>query len=318
MLNRDVIALLNRHFAARAELVKALAEVLHLSERAVYKRLREEVPFKLHELESIDQTWKLGLNLHPDASGGWQNDLDGPASVTQFLQTIGSHLEELSRQTSPKIYYCTPDFPLLAAMRFPELQALKLFMWGRYMWGIPALQHGHFQLDHPVFRYTESHCSNIYRHYLKIPSVEIWSPFVFYYTLQQLHFLWTGGLLTDAKLMNKLLNQLEELIRQLRQWADTGVKSHAGTTGAAFELYKNDIFHTGVVIRTTWEGGNRIYMAPNPPNMNHPESTELTEKFSHWVDQLQRTATPLHVSNERERSAYFEQLLRDMISYKRC
>lgn len=288
---------------------KTIADVLHLTESAVYKKLRGDNPLTLQEAALLATHFHISLDNHILPASGIvpmaYPPMTGPVNhPLDFLRGILHRVEDAVRLPEVQLFYATSEIPLFHYLPFPELTAFKLFVWGRTTWELDrrGLEvHPETLAQDPDLHHI---CRQMYRYYQQFPSTEFWALHLLDNTVKQLRYFANTHIFRQPDFVDIVLEQIQHLLDEQASVAAAGQKKNGGSFG----LFYNEIAHTNNTILLYSPLGSIAFATYDNPNFIFSANTEFCNHTYHWFLRLQKRSIPLSGRPERERAQFFNNL----------
>jgi len=123
-------------FPKKTQLVEALMDLLHIEREAAYRRLRNHVPFSIHEIVKISSAWNISLDEITGNSSGKTSFLMQPIDYVnpskqeiRFLQHIVQSINNLKDFHDTELLYICNKLPRQLLAGYGFLNQFHLFKW---------------------------------------------------------------------------------------------------------------------------------------------------------------------------------------------
>lgn len=304
-------------FPKKMEAVDFLSKLLHLGKDAVYRRLRGEKTLTYDEVVLIATTLNISLDQLIYKKGevisfefsGLQRQAN---SFDEYLNGLIIDIAGLAKLTDAHIYYASSEIPIFLYCFFPELIKFKLFVWGRSVWNLAALQEQTFRFDlisPPTIKLTHE----LLDHYKTIDSTELWNANIIDNTLNQIEYHVNSGLFQNPKDAFVLYDKLEKLINHMQSMAKAGSKfligQHADERSSQFNLYHNEMIYTNNTILVKAEEGMALYTSFGNPNFLKSTDEKVCRFTSAWFSQILEKSNSISQQSEKDRAMFFQSLM---------
>ena len=223
--------------------VYVLEELLDLSTDAIYRRIRGEKELIFSELKKICAKFDLSMDeiLHLSAGNSAlfsyvPIDITKIENYTLYMENLLNRMTMLKSAPEKEIFFTAQDIPFFHFLKYPELTFFKLYAWNATINREP-ISYCKFcsLLDKekltPIYK-------QIHQTYMAIPSKEIWTNQTIDTILRLLeyHFETHSFEIKDNLLL--LLNQLTELMNDVKLFADDNCKGYGEKTPFSLYIYK--------------------------------------------------------------------------------
>jgi hypothetical protein len=315
-LTRFIFESIRRTLPPQASLPKVLSQVLNISESAAYKKTNGKAALGVEELDALVRHFHLSLDAYyystaatiPMAYAPLHQTVQHPAD---FLRQI-ARIMRLAFQKYPdgQLFYTLSEIPVYLFLRYPELAAFKLFVWGRTAWGLDKRG-----IEPPMERLvtdpeTRQAADDILEWYNRMPSTAFWSESLLDNTLNQLHYFSRTGAMPGRQFAHTVLEQLRLLLDEQQTLAGLGHK-HAPLpteTPAPYQLYHNEIAQTGNTFLLVAEEANICLTTHAHPHFLQSSDPAFTRHTLQWFLHLRSRAMLLSSSAEKHRKLFFDAL----------
>jgi len=251
-------------FKKKSEAITALSILLNVQSNAVYKRIRGDTPLTPDELTLLVQHFNISidalLNKETDiVLFSYPSLVNKPKNFADYLNNLSVQIAELPK-VNGYIKYASAEIPIYHYCFFPEIIAFKLFTWGKTTWNFDYLQGKPFSLD--LMSPTDYEAAATFlHHYLKVPSIELWSANALDNTLSQLiHCIQSGNMKHPSDGII-ICDKLILLVEHLKKMAEVGKKFPIEAIGikdrAKFTLFHNETIYTGNSILVVTDLGSK-------------------------------------------------------------
>jgi hypothetical protein len=288
--------------------VVQLTELLHCSADSLYRRLRGETDFLLHEAIiianhlniSLDSLYKLPTGLIQFNTRQLINEVDGNAVATieAYVQQLLHDFTMVDKLGIVHMYYAAKDLPLFAFFANDTLTEFKLYFWYLVLFG-PSQQRMPFKqqwLPQQVLQQAKQ----LYQLYNVHPSTEIWNYESINSTLHQVKYCVDCGLMPKPD-GHKILEALQQYVQDLHINCDTGIKCRLGT----LQLYLNEILILDNSVIFDLGNHKIFYMPYQTLNFFNTTNSEFVEKSIEWMKRQQSRSVLISSTNDKDRNRLF-------------
>ena len=232
------------------KIAHVLQDKLHLSQDAVYRRLRGEVPLTIYETKKLCDLFGLSFDDYGEIKKGRvsfnYNPLDSfNWKFESWMTGLRDGLRMVKQLDDVKMIVSVDDTPIFQLFNLPHLMRFKVFFWAKTYLQLPEYQNAKFKkekIDKEIMALgIES--LNIYN---SIPSIEIYGPETLRGFLRQIEYFFDSHYFEDPAYALQLLDNLYQLMEHLKAQAEAGRKFTYGNetppSGNNFKMYSNDTF----------------------------------------------------------------------------
>ncbi len=305
------------HLSAENELTK----LLHISLEEAFELMRSLKPLSLAQADKIAVYYQLSLdNLRPQAPNTMPFRYDAISynalSIDDYFGGVLSHFKHIDVYGVNKMHYAANDLPLFALFQFPDLAAFKLFYWGKTVYNLPVFANEQLVLKKFPMEMLQSG-ERVWKQYLKIPSVEIWSSDCVNNILHEIMTLWQLGEFETKKDAHRVCDSVSELLNQVEEQAIHGRKFHPYMPMPSKENYTLYCTETAInnnTILMQSETGTTAYVCHNKLNYLHTDHEIFCLQMQRWFHDTIINSELISQANSELRTRFFERL-RENVAY---
>jgi hypothetical protein len=229
----------------------------------------------------------------------------GKVGVKEYIGDLERFLNDIALSKERRLTCATDDIPIFHLFQYPELTAFKLHFWQMRV------------IDKSPFKFNSNDWGssimkpayNMYKLYLEIPSVEVWTKTSLLNTLEQIKYAAETGIITDKKLGNIICQQLRNTIADIELYAVNRCKQM--NRQVLFDWYFYDIIGT-ITYLAEMEGRLTTYVRFNTFNTLREENGPLCIEVKHWLTSLIQDATGFSGQGSVQRNKYLSK------AYEQC
>jgi hypothetical protein len=153
----------------------------------------------------------------------------------------------------------------------------------------------------------------IYKEYLTVPSVEIWTDLTIITGLRQIQFYFESGVIDKATALN-LFAEYRRTIEMLQKCAEHGRKNVSDQNETLF-MYSSEVT-LGTNCIYTLMGENRYsFISFNTLNSLTTSNGAFCEEIEHWVRNLEKKSSVISGVSEKQRYQFFSGMYRKIDSF---
>ena len=302
---------------ANIAFAEELADLLNISRDSAYRRIRGETLLSIEEVTLLSN--KFGISLDALLAQTSETVMFHVRQVSttgftfeKYLESIKGNLETINSFPDKELVYCAKDIPIFYYFPYPELAAFKMFFWMKTVLRYPELENKKFSSSH-VSGVLKGIGDKIWSLYAKIPSTEIWSDETIIVVIKQLQFYLECGLFEDSKSYKVILGQLNDMIGNIRHFAEIGSKStKPGEQGGAFSLYKNEILIADNSIFFKMSDKRVAFLTYNTFNILSTSDPSFCRSTEDHLANLINKSSLISSSAEKERSKFFNRMEKEI------
>jgi len=306
-LHQALLTEIQRRFDKSSTMVNALADILRIEKGAVYRRLKQEVPFTFDEISLIAK--KLMFSL--DNLIG----LEGPKSIPfqmhlpdfifpkdsdyYILETYLTFLRSINRSENSEVAIAANALPYDLAFKFPDLIQLYLFKWN-FHYNSDKVIPFHDISVYPEMKRIMTEYTMEMKKFGKI--CYIFDNRLFRLFVDDIHYF-NKIRLIEKDDIQKVKENLFVMLDYLEKLAVTG---HFEETGNSAYLYISDIDIT--TSYTYLESEDTHFSMVKMFILSSVNSTDEStfERMKKWIHSLIKISSLITLTNERQRVLYFE------------
>jgi hypothetical protein len=303
---------------------KSLADVLHLSQDAVYRRTRLETPFTIDEIQKICTHYGISFDELLDLKFNqvvfnYNSLADYDFSLDAYLDGILDGMRQIKSLSNPSIILTVKDTPLFQLLNFPHLVRFKLYFWAKSYLNIDEFRNQQFTHEKTSER-TFKTGKEVLTIYNSIPSKEIYDLDFLRGFIRQIQYYFSAHLFKDPKYSLRLLNEMTLLLNHIKEQAIVGRKFMYGlqapASGSEYEVYLNEttISDSTYFFKSTEKKG--MYITHNMMNYLSTTDENYVNETEHILNKLVSNSSLISATNEKERNSFFYQLERTIQLYK--
>lgn len=182
---------------ASASFADEMAEILDVSKDSAYRRFRGETALTIDEVYKLCHHYKISfdslcLNNSDTVSFDYDSLKLNEDGLKEYLLSIYETLSLINKAPEKQFTYLAVDIPIFHHFGFPQLAAFKIFYWLKLVMNAPSFEGKKFDMKGISEELTEIG-RKIYKEYMSIPSVEIWTESTVLSTIKQIEYCWEAG-----------------------------------------------------------------------------------------------------------------------------
>jgi len=296
--------------------VDELAEDLNISNDSAYRRIRGETNLALDELQKLSTKYQISLDTLFDLSHDSVlfkfRALDHDNfNFNHYLDSIVDDLKKLQSFPEKEIIYAAKDIPIFYYCPFRELASFKIFFWSKIILKFPEFENKLFSFDE-IPDSMISAARKIWKLYLPIPSLEVWSMETINVTLKQIDYYSESGLFNRKEDKVVLLDQMSQLVDHVQKQAELGYKFDVGseTVGQEnnFRLYYNEVTISDNTILFKMGDKYRANIMSNVLSILTTMNDDFCKKAHLIIENIIKSSTLISLSAAKERNKFFQTL----------
>lgn len=316
--------LIKEKIGSEDSLGRALADVLNVSQDAVYRRYRGETALTIFEIQKICTHFGISFDALLELKQNrvvfsYRSLEEYDFSLDAYLDGILLGIKEIKSFSNPSIVLTVKDTPLFQLLNFPHLVRFKLYFWAKSYLNIDqykAEQFGHEKTSEKTFQ-TGKEILQIYN---SIPSKEIYDFDLLRGFIRQIQYYFDAYLFKDPTYAIRLLDEMQMLLGHMKAQVTVGKKFMYGTqapaSGNEYQVYLNDTTISDSTYFFKSEEKSGLYVTHNMMNYLQTTDTTYVNESEKILDKLIANSSLISVTNEKERNSFFFQMERTITLYK--
>jgi len=316
---------IKRQLPKDEKIANVLMNTLFLSQDAVYRRLRGDVPLTIHETKTLCEAFNISFDEMDSYKQGRVSFSYQPLdriglNFESWLTGLRDGLIQIKKMENTQMIMSINDTPIFQLFNLPHLTRFKFFFWAKTYLKIPAYENELFKrekIDKRVLMIgIEAH--NIYN---SIPTTEIYSPETLRGTLRQIQYYFDARLFEDPAYALELIDNLFDLIHHLKAQAEIGRKfafrNEPPSSGNPMEMYFNETFISDNTYLIRSDSGSGVYLTHNIMNYLFTTDPYYIRESEFILDKLVHNSNLISVVNVKERNRFFSELENNVRNFKR-
>ncbi len=322
-ISLQLVQAVRRLLPRQKDLAKVLADLLHLSNSAVYRKMSGEVPFTLDETSVLMRHFRISVDnmiLGGSESSGMRfRPLYDP--VKSALDYYERAFLSLKRSTQigdkPIMYLALTELAPFHYLNFRELTVFQTLIWSRLgaRWSDIETSDFHFEnyAEQPQF---EQISTDFLEWYLKIPSVEFISGNIINTNLEALLHYSGQSIFEDQRTPFLICDQLDAYVRHIFHMAKHGVKFRLGAevknegTNAPITLFYDPMpaYVAHILIKS--EPFSTIFSTLDYPNFLVSTSPNMAVYMDGWFERIKEHCFRISGEAEMIRNQLMHQMIK--------
>lgn len=321
----SLILLLKQRIGKDEVLASVLSELLNMSLDAAYRRLRCQTLFSINELEKISR--HFGISIDALFQVAKRNVTFDYSPLENFTSNMESYLKEIrdsllfvKNQGNPELIITVNNTPFFQLFNFPYLVRFKLYFWGKTHLELKEYQNVKFKHE----RFSDEAFAlgkELLTVYNSIPSKEIFDPELMRGFAREIYYYYEAQQFEDPLYAVWLYDKMLQFIEHLRDQAKIGKKfiynTQAPLTGNNFEMYHNETLNSITSFCYTTAKSSGLFLAHNFMNSLHTTNESYVSDTKNTLNCIISNSSKISETNEKERNAYFAELIKLIEAYKK-
>lgn len=298
------------------KIAAVLMNTLHLSQDAVYRRLRGDVPLTIYETKTLCNAYNISFDEIDAYKKGVVSFNYMPLdriglNFESWLTGLRDGLKQMKHMENTKMIMSINDTPIFQLFNLPHLTRFKFFFWAKTYLKIPAYEHELFKrekIDKAVLSIgIEAH--NIYN---SIPTTEIYSMETLRGTMRQIQYYLDAHLFEDPTYALELCDNLTDLVRHMKAQAEVGRKfargNEAPSAGNPIAMYFNETYIADNTYLIQSDSGSAVYLTHNIMNYLNTTDPYYIQESEFVLEKLINNSNLISEVNVKDRNRFFAEL----------
>lgn len=323
-IQENLIKAIKEKIKGEDSIGNSLADVLCLSQDAVYRRTRGETAFTIFEIQKICKHYQISfdslLAIQSNHVVFTYNSLrEYDFSLDRYLEGILIGMKEIKSLSNPKMMLTVKDTPLFQFLNFPHLLRFKLYFWAKSFLNVEEYKNEQFAFE-KISEKTFQTGKEILQIYNSIPSQEIYDYDFLRGFIRQIQYYFDAYLFKDPNFAIRLLSEMQELLNHMKAQISIGKKFIYGTqapaNGNEFEVYLNQTCITESNYYFQSKELNGLYITHNMMNFLQTKDEKYIHESEQILNKLFENSSLVSKVNEKERNAFFHKLEQSILICK--
>jgi predicted phosphoadenosine phosphosulfate sulfurtransferase len=228
-------------------------------------------------------------------------DLSDSKSLLAYMQALLANMESFRRMPDSEIILSASDIPAFSFIMFKDLAFFKFFSWSKNVYNFPGSYEEFLEgLDTDDFLKCYKAIVNNYQ---LIPSTEIWSASTIDSFLSLLNYHCETGSFNDKKFPRFICEQLLDLMDQLQNWTEKGLKSPNDTP---FKFYVSECAIENTFALFKQPENTKCIIKLFTINSLFVSDEEFCKEMEKWLSDTAQRATLISGGSAKERYKFFQ------------
>jgi len=293
-----------------------VAEDLNISIDSAYRRIRGETILSFKEVRTL--CVKYGVSLDSIIAGAHDSVVFNYRAINpdtfdfdKYLSSITANLATMNSFKVRELIYAAKDIPLFYLYMFDKLSAFKIFFWSKNIFQFPDFKRRKFSFEE-IPGQTIALGKNIWKQYLTIPSIEIWSDESINVTLKQIKFYRECDIFESDEVMLELCEDILKLIDHLERMAELGYKfdpdNRMENPECYYKLYYNEILISDNTVFFQMDDIKVTHLGHNVLNILTSTDPLFCNNTHQTMMNVIKNSTLISVASEKVRSQFFNSM----------
>jgi hypothetical protein len=219
-------------------------------------------------------------------------------------------IKQIHAAKEREIIYAAKDIPVFYFFEFPEIAAFKIYFWNKALIPASGYENKMLTLEAPQNLYETGR--QLLAHYIKIPTIEIWSEETISSVLRQIEYCFVSGFFARADDVFRLCDVLESWLNHVQSQAEHGCQYMLGKSPEgienSFKLYQNEVLVTDNTILVKTDGRKTSYNTYNVINQLITTNPVFCDQVENSLRNLMQKSTMISGTSAKERHRFFNTL----------
>ncbi len=291
-------------------LAEELSDVLGISLDSAYRRIRGETEISIDEVYKLTKQYTLSVddvfsNQKDTVTFAYTKLTDSEANFEAYLNRLFNHLKRIHTFDKKRIHYVAEEIPIFYSFSSEKLAEFKLFYWQRSVLNIEKYQHQKFEwgiISPDLVKLAHQ----LYKEYLQIPSVEVWTDETILTGIKQISFYFESGVLKKNQTL-ELLEEYRQMVGKVQQFAEHASKQKSDKE-ETYQMYCSEVVLGTNCIYVLMGEARYSYISFNTLNSLTTTNPEFCEETEHWMKNLEKKSTLISGVSEKQRYQFFSKM----------
>jgi hypothetical protein len=298
--------------APHISFVHDLSELLGISYDSAYRRIRGEKELSLEELKTICLYYDISIDTlfslqHNHVIFNSLAIGEDGFDIEKWLQSLLCAIKTIHLAKEREIIYAAKDIPVFYYFEFPEIAAFKIYFWNKALIPSSGYENKLITLDAPEKLYEVGR--QLLTHYIKIPTIEIWSEETISSVLRQIEYCFVSGFFSKTDDVFRLCDVIESWLCHVQSQAEHGFQYLRGNTVEGIEnsyrLYHNEVLVSDNTILVNTDGHKTSYNTYNVINQLITTHPVFCNQIENSLRNLMQKSTMISGTSAKERHRFF-------------
>ena len=295
--------------------VHELSELLGISYDSAYRRIRGEKELSMEELRTVCAKYDISVDalFNMKSNHVIFSSLaigEGGFDIERWLESLLKAIIGIHAAKEREIIYTAKDIPVFYYFEFPEIAAFKIYFWNKALIPASGFEGKKLSLEPPAALFETGR--KLLSHYIKIPTVEIWSEETISSILRQIEYCYVSGFFEKTGDVYRLFDTLENWLNHVNSQAEHGFQYLSGRPAEGiennFRLYQNEVLVTDNTILATIDGQKISYNTYNVINQLITTNPVFCGQVEKSLRNLMEKSTLISGTSAKERNRFFKSL----------
>ena len=312
-IQSELFKIIRTKLIGESSLGNALAEILHISPDAVYRRYRGETSLTIQETKKLCNHFDISFDALAHLEQGkvifQYASLDTyDFNLESYLYGIADSLNKIRKLTQPQLILTINNTHLLQLFNFPQLLRFRLYFWAKTYLQADDFQSRKFSFENSADK-INTLGKEILDLYNSIPSIEIIDPELMRGFMRQILYAYNVHmfeipetplfLCDDVLLFSNHLKQQNVLGRKFT------VKNESSDLGAELQCYLNETINADTTYYYSGKELDGVFFTHNIMNYLQTFDEKYVVDTRQIIDKQLANSSLISIVNEKERNNFF-------------
>lgn len=297
-------------YPKRAKLTEALMDLLFIEREAVYRRLRKDVTFSIHEVVKISSAWNISLDEISGTSSGdipflmkTINYLEPSEHDMKFLRHVIRSVSDHNDFPDTEVMNVCNKLPRKLYSGFKYLNLFYLFKW-KYNFGSEKKAVPFSQITSSVSEEWLQLSADYFQALKNVPhTIFIFDPMIFNYMVDEIRYFHSIRLITDEE-KEFIRKDLHDLLHYL-----SDITAHAAhlETQNKVSIYISHLPINTNYSYTSASWANVCFIHAFEKYDVYSYHPKMVENFKMWMQLKKRKCIQISGVDEKSRVEFFSE-----------
>jgi hypothetical protein len=282
-------------------------EVLRLKRGAVYKRMSGDSALTTNELIRLAEHFNVSLDtaLQDSSFISFEHPFIEDSSDFDFLDRMIYYLKPINRREDSTLTYLANELPVFYYFSHQYIFTFLNAVWNHLHWKDNKLL-----ITEPlvVDARLEKLRKDVSAYYAGKEITEIWNSNMMANLYQQVIFSITIRAFSDVGFIEKLVKDIENLIRSLYNLANAGEKTNTNTK---FNIYLNEFGNYLNLLIYKSDKVKGAFIGYDMPQFLVSYNPQFIDYSEDWIQRIQKRSVLISSDGYQYRELYFSKMEKD-------
>jgi len=311
-IQENLFQSIKNKLAPNISFVHDLSELLGISYDSTYRRIRGEKELSLEELKTICIHYKISVDAlfnvkHDHIIFNSMAIGEEGFDIKKWLESLLGAIKKIHEAKESEIIYAAKDIPVFYYFEFPEIAAFKIYFWNKALIPASGYENKMLSLEAPENLYVIGR--QLLSHYIKIPTIEIWSEETISSILRQIDYCFVSGFFKQREDVFRLCDVLESWLDHVQSQAEHGFQYMWGSPVEGIEnnyrLFHNEVLVSDNTILVKADNQKISYNTYNVINQLITSNPVFCNQIENSLRNLMKKSTMISGTSAKERHRFF-------------